>query len=201
MCHEMSVEVWSSYMWAQRRYPGSPQLLFLSYVKSHKPVSSQRLAKGILGYINTSLYKAHSVRGASSTVTAAKGVLIEDILHTADWNLSEILLSSYSVEQLCSDLIPAKSRSFPEIIELIFTVIINNTGYAPLVILCWSLYLFILAFCANYIMNLCTIKLMIWRGPEGPEVKSRVRWANVTLVFLLLQHILQQLVALNTIIN
>ena len=145
MCHEMSVEVWSSYMWAQRRYPGSPQLLFLSYVKSHKPVSSQRLAKGILGYINTSLYKAHSVRGASSTVAAAKGVLIEDILHKADWNL--------------------KSRSFPEIIELIFTVsfcIINNTGYAPLVILCWSLHLFILAFCANYIMSLCTIKLDHW---------------------------------------
>ena len=71
--------------------PGSPQLLFLSYVKPHKPVTSQRLAhwlKELLGKagIDTSVFKAHSVRGASSTAASMKGVLIEDILRTADWS-------------------------------------------------------------------------------------------------------------------
>ena len=71
--------------------PGNPQLLFLSYIKPHKPVISQHLAnwlKEILGKagIDTSVFKAHSVRGASSTAASVKGVLIEDILRTADWS-------------------------------------------------------------------------------------------------------------------
>ena len=32
------------------------------------------------------MFKAHSVRGVSSTAASEKGVLIEDILRTADWN-------------------------------------------------------------------------------------------------------------------
>ena len=69
----------------------TPQLLFLSYIKPHKPVTSQRLAnwlKEILGKagIDTSVFKAHSVRGASSTAASVKGVLIEDILRTTDWS-------------------------------------------------------------------------------------------------------------------
>ena len=73
--------------------PRNPQLLFLSYIKPHKPVTSQRLAnwlKEILGKagIDTgiSVFKAHSVRGASSTAASVKGVLIEDILRTTDWS-------------------------------------------------------------------------------------------------------------------
>ena len=59
------------------------------HVKPHKPVTSQRLAnwlKEILGKagIDTTVFKAHSVRGASSTAAAEKGVHIEDILRTAD---------------------------------------------------------------------------------------------------------------------
>ena len=64
-------------------------MLLLSYIKPHKPVTSQCLAnwlKEILGKagIDTSVFKAHSVRGASSTAVSVKGVLIEDILRTAD---------------------------------------------------------------------------------------------------------------------
>ena len=36
--------------------------------------------------MDTSIFKAHSVRGASSTAAAEKGVLIADILRTADWS-------------------------------------------------------------------------------------------------------------------
>ena len=68
-----------------------PQPLFLSYIKPHGPVTSQCIAnwlKAILkkAGIDTSVFKAHSVRGASSTTALTKGVLIEDILHTADWS-------------------------------------------------------------------------------------------------------------------
>jgi len=71
--------------------PEISQLLFLSYIKPHKPVTSQRIAnwlKDILGKagIDTSVFKAHSVRGASSTAASMKGVPIEDILCTADWS-------------------------------------------------------------------------------------------------------------------
>jgi len=71
--------------------PGSPQHLFPSYIKPHEPVSSQRIAhwlKDILGRagVDTTIFKAHSVRGASSTAASEKGVRIEDILQTADWS-------------------------------------------------------------------------------------------------------------------
>ena len=80
--------------------PEDPQLLFLSYIKPHKPVTSQRLAnwlKEILGKagIDTSLFKAHSVRGASSTAASTKGVLIEDILCTADWSTESTFRQFY----------------------------------------------------------------------------------------------------------
>jgi len=54
--------------------PNQPQPLFLSYVKLHSPLNKR----------NTSVFKARSVRGALSTATSEKGVLIEDILRTAD---------------------------------------------------------------------------------------------------------------------
>ena len=80
--------------------PASPQPLFLLYVEPHKPVTSQRLAnwlKEILGKagIDTTVFKAHSVRGASSTAAAEKGVHIEDILHTADWSTNSTFRKFY----------------------------------------------------------------------------------------------------------
>ena len=68
-----------------------PNPLFLSYVRPHKAITSQTLAHWIKNSmeeagIDTSVFKAHSVRGASSTAAAEKGVLIADILRTADWS-------------------------------------------------------------------------------------------------------------------
>ena len=75
----------------RNKEPESPQPLFLSYIKPHGPVTSQRIAhwlKEILGKagVDTSTFKAHSVRGASSTAASEKEVLIEDIFRTADWS-------------------------------------------------------------------------------------------------------------------
>ena len=68
-----------------------PNPLFISYVKPHKAITSQRLAHWIKNImeeagIDITIFKAHSVRGASSTAAAEKGVLMADILRTADWS-------------------------------------------------------------------------------------------------------------------
>ena len=63
--------------------------LFLSYVKPHKPVITQRLAHWIKDLlkeagVNTEVFKAHSVRGATTSAALDKGVHISDILSIAD---------------------------------------------------------------------------------------------------------------------
>ena len=65
--------------------------LFLSYVKPHKPVTSQRIAhwlKDLLqeSGIDTDQFKAHSIRGASATAACERGVHLDQILSTADWS-------------------------------------------------------------------------------------------------------------------
>ena len=65
--------------------------LFLSYVKPHKPVTSQRIAhwlKDLLqeAGVDTSIFKTHSARGASTTAAYNKGVSMQEILQTADWS-------------------------------------------------------------------------------------------------------------------
>lgn len=65
------------------------QPLFLSYIKPFKPVTSQRIAhwiKDILSEagVDTRVFKAHSVRGASVSAAKEKGVGIPDILDMAD---------------------------------------------------------------------------------------------------------------------
>ena len=70
---------------------GQVTKLFLSYIKPHKPVTSQRIAHWIKmvlkdAGIDTNIFSAHSVRGASATAAKDKGVTLTDILHTADWS-------------------------------------------------------------------------------------------------------------------
>ena len=68
-----------------------PAPLFLSYMKPHKPVSSQRIAHWIKDTlkkagVDTNTFTAHSVRGASTSAAARKGLHISDILKMADWS-------------------------------------------------------------------------------------------------------------------
>ena len=68
-----------------------PNPVFISYIKPHKAIISQRLANWIKVIreepgIDTTTFKAHSVRGASSTAAVEKGVMISDILQKADWS-------------------------------------------------------------------------------------------------------------------
>lgn len=70
---------------------GDVTKVFLSYIRPHKPVSTDTVARWIKvvmakSGIDVSLFKAHSVRGASTSALYAKGVPIGDILRTADWS-------------------------------------------------------------------------------------------------------------------
>jgi len=75
----------------RKKQANEPQPLFLSYIQPHGPVTSQRLSHWLKEMlknagVDTTVFKAHSVRGASSTAASEKGVLMEDILRTADWS-------------------------------------------------------------------------------------------------------------------
>ena len=61
------------------------------YIKPHKPVTSQRIAhwiKDLLGQagVDTSVSKAHSVRGAVLAAALNKGVTLAEILQAAEWS-------------------------------------------------------------------------------------------------------------------
>ena len=75
----------------RQRSPEVPDPLFLSYVRPHKPVSSQQIAHWIkdilqLAGVDTAVFSAHSVRGASTSAALSKGIHLADILGMADWS-------------------------------------------------------------------------------------------------------------------
>ena len=65
--------------------------LFISFIKPHKAVSTATVARWIKSVlaaagIDTSVFKPHSVRGASVTHKYVQGVPVVDILRMADWS-------------------------------------------------------------------------------------------------------------------
>ena len=73
-----------------RDQSGVPSQLFLSYVRPHTPVSLQRIANWLKivlkeAGIDTSVFSAHSTRGASATAAAKQGIPFSVIMKTADW--------------------------------------------------------------------------------------------------------------------
>lgn len=70
---------------------GSADRLLLSHVKPHRPVTAERIAhwlKEVMSKagVDTSVFKAHSVRGASTSAAKDRGMPMQDILATADWS-------------------------------------------------------------------------------------------------------------------
>lgn len=68
-----------------------PNKLLLSYIRPHKPISSVSLSKWQKDLISragidTSIFKTHSVRGASSSDAYEMSVSLQDILDLADWS-------------------------------------------------------------------------------------------------------------------
>ena len=65
--------------------------LFISFIKPHKAVSTATVARWIKSVLSaagtdTSVFKSHSVRGASVTHKYVQGVPVVDILRMADWS-------------------------------------------------------------------------------------------------------------------
>ena len=70
---------------------GNFSQLLVSFIKPHLPVSLSTIARWLketmtAAGIDTTVFKAHSVRGASSSTAANKGVTTDEILEAADWS-------------------------------------------------------------------------------------------------------------------
>lgn len=79
---------------------GSYSTLFLSNNKPHKPVCSSTVARwlnllmGKAG-VNTEIFKAHSVRSASTSAAATAGITTSDILKATDWSSETVFQKFY----------------------------------------------------------------------------------------------------------
>ena len=81
--------------------------LFLSCIGQHTPVSSCSIARWLKNLmaeagIDISIFKAHSIRGASCSTAAGAGVTTKDILDAADWS-SEGTFQRYYCRELKRD--------------------------------------------------------------------------------------------------
>ena len=74
--------------------------LFLATIKPHNPVTSSTIARWLRTVmeragVDTSVFKAHSVRGASTSAAANVGVTTQDILNAADWRTESVFKRFY----------------------------------------------------------------------------------------------------------
>ena len=73
-------------------FPSSkPDPLFVSYVKPHNPITAPTLSRWLRmvlknAGIDTDIFKAHSVRGASTTAAVNSNVPLDDVMKMADWS-------------------------------------------------------------------------------------------------------------------
>lgn len=68
-----------------------PSRLFISTVKPYQPVKPSTLAKWLLvamarAGIDTSSYKAHSVRSAAASAMLRRGLSLQQVLQRANWS-------------------------------------------------------------------------------------------------------------------
>ena len=74
--------------------------LFISVRKPHEAVSSATISRWVKQVLTesgipTDIFKAHSVRAASSTAAKTKGVAVTDIMQTAGWSRSSTFEKFY----------------------------------------------------------------------------------------------------------
>ena len=76
------------------------QRLFVIWIKPHLPVSSASIARWLkacleISGIETSIFKAHSIRSASASAAKNGGVTTREILQTADWSTESVFQKFY----------------------------------------------------------------------------------------------------------
>ena len=74
--------------------------LFLSFIRPHKPVTSSTIARWLkslleMAGVDTVIFSAHSVRGASTSKASNMGVTTADILKAADWSSESVFQKFY----------------------------------------------------------------------------------------------------------
>ena len=74
--------------------------LFLSFIRPYNPVSPRTIARWIMSVlqsagIDTSKFKAHSVRGAATSHAYVTGTPVADILKMADWSSEHVFRRHY----------------------------------------------------------------------------------------------------------
>ena len=74
----------------RQKTENTPNLLFISYVKPHKPVTSAAIARSVKTVLSLAgiggVFTAHSTRGASASAAARARVALSDIMKAADWS-------------------------------------------------------------------------------------------------------------------
>ena len=81
-------------------YRGGELRLFLALIKPYKAVTSSTIARWFKSLleavgIDTSVFSAHSVRGASPSAAANLGITTSDILKAADWSSESVFQRFY----------------------------------------------------------------------------------------------------------
>ena len=81
-------------------FRGKETSLFLAMIKPHKPVTSSTIARWLkkvleLSGVDTSIFSAHSVRGASVSAASTSGVTTAEILTAADWSSQSVFETFY----------------------------------------------------------------------------------------------------------
>ena len=74
----------------QQKAESTPSLLFISYVKPRKPVTSAIIAQWVKTVLSLAwidgVFTAHSTRGTSTSASARPRVALSDIMEAADWS-------------------------------------------------------------------------------------------------------------------
>lgn len=99
-CAVCSLLAYYSRTRAWRFKVGDRDHLFVSCDNTFRPVSSQRIAKWLTSVlhdagIDTSIYKAHSIRSASATLQRDQGVGVDEIMAKAHWRSRSVFTRYY----------------------------------------------------------------------------------------------------------
>ena len=87
---KLSKAVWKSDKKLMAEDRNTQNLLFIYYVKPHKPVTSATIARWVKTVLSLAgigdVFTAHSTRGASASAASRAGVALSGIMEAADWS-------------------------------------------------------------------------------------------------------------------
>ena len=85
----------------RQKTENTQNLLIISYVKPHKPVTSATIARWVKTVLSLAgidgAFTAHSTRGASASAAARAGVALSDIMEAADWSTESTFKKFYHI--------------------------------------------------------------------------------------------------------